>query len=76
LVDLAVMQAEKAGSKLLEDCRKHFLPLTLQTECSCCDPQSSPHFAKFGVAQGKNLERLKSYGNESGWFSPGSFVAF
>ena len=39
-------------------------------------PQSSPHFADFGIAQGKNQEELKPFGNESWWSSLGSSVAF
>ena len=38
--------------------------------------QSSPHFADFGIAQGKNQEGLKPFGNESWWSSLGSVRCF
>src|SRR5271165_517682 len=36
LCDLAVVSANSDGFTLLEDCRKHFLPLTDQEQCACC----------------------------------------
>ena len=45
LCDLAVVESipsEKLGWKVLDDCRKHFHPLTDQEDCTCCSISIGP----------------------------------